>query len=188
MTLAFGDMDRMRSRDELGATPRFWRKAAAALTLSTTFQRLDFGTSITNEFPTNPAGQNLVAWDSGNKLIRFNGTTDRAYVFALTTEFKLTGLLVALTLPNHVRMRFVIPDGTSPGVDYYFPNHGAASGNEYVDFHPFMGNASNVHRQLEQVYADSVKRTNGLGIEVRLASSLLTGTATIEEAHIYMAA
>jgi len=158
--------------------PRMRVSRSASLTLSTTYQKVDFSGTSTynlNTFQNDPTtGNPMVYWDATNKIFKFYNTTDVNYLMYFTGACSST----LLTTPVSLRYRFVIPNGTSPGVPAYFPNPDT---DQYSD----LGPVSYVtHRPFDQTLPANiiqVVRTNGFYLEVALSNGTL-GTVTLDYA------
>jgi hypothetical protein len=164
------------------AGPRIRVNRAASLTLSTTFQRIDFnGTDAinVNTYPTNASSQKFVDWDSTNKKFLFRTTVDRNYIASIYLTTTNTSLLNTVNLTSaSLQMRFVVPNGVSAGVDYYFPdplNRGLIDLSLVNSVSPWTQN------YLDVVYANSLIQANGLAVDIRLSNTIL-GTTTLTAA------
>lgn len=188
MTVSTGDIDAAVRRGRAAPSPRLWKTLASPLTLSASFQRIDFSTLQVNEFPLLGAVR-TVDWDAVNKLVTFNDITDRSYVAYFTLEYTLAGITLPPVLPPvAVQLRYTIPNGGGPGVDLHYPNHGAASGNEYMTFSTVLANGGSVDHHPLHFLADSVLRANGGGVEVRVSVVPLLATLTLAAANLYVVA
>lgn len=165
--------------------PRFRANRTANLTLTTSWQTVDFnGTSSfnVNTFATiDGAGTRMVSWDSTNKLLKFNGDYDRNYAisFFVTTSTNL------ITTRSILQVRFVVPNGVSPGVDLIFPFPDDAT--PLVDMGEvtlLAGGVRHIPLNLD-LYSNAAIRTNGVRVEVRLSNSLITlGVSNMTSASI----
>lgn len=179
-----GDMimdrtDRNYKRGELDPQPRLRVNLTTAVTLSTTWTRLNFaGTSTrnTNTFPVLDTGQR-VWYDATNKLFRFTDTVDRNYDTYFNAKFSAANVLGALNLQTAtVQMRFAVPSPTP----VYFP---LPDSDGCVDLMP-VNLTSTVRTSLPFiVYANEGMRTYGLGVELRL-SGVMLGQAKLEAADL----
>ena len=164
--------------------PTFVREIASPVVLSSTFQRLDLATLRQNTFAEVSPDLKIVDWDSVNDLITFNNSYTQNYVAAINPKVTVASVVVTPILPTkRLQFRFVVPDGVSPGVNYYFPH---ATGDGFVDLGEIIYNGSWRHQQTTPITSTPDKRTNGVGLEVRLDSSLLTGTATLDYFSLYL--
>lgn len=163
--------------------PKHVRQIASTVTLTTTFQRLDLATLTANTFPS-VGSELLTDWDATNKLLTFNDSTTRNYMVALNAKTSASGIVAPpLAAPVYMQFRFVVPDGVSPGVDYYFPH---ATGDGYIDLQEITYNTPMRHQQVTPVTSDANKRATGVGCDVRLSAAPLTGTVTLPFFSIYM--
>jgi len=153
---------------------------SSSLALTTSWQVVDFsGTSPynVNTFAYDSSiGKNLVYWDSTSKLIKFSSSYDMNLITSLfaTTSTNL------LTTKATVQVRFVIPNGVSPGVDLYFPYPDETT--PYADLGEVTLLANGIKHQplILPIYANSSMRTNGFRVEIRLSNSLITlGTCSL---------
>jgi hypothetical protein len=163
--------------------PRIYREIGSSLPLTTSWQRLDLSVLNANTFPV--AGANrLVDWNSSSKVFTFNDSTTRNYIAALNMSIATSGVLVTpIVIPIKVQFRFVVPNGVSPGVDYYFPFSTSAG---YMDLKEVAWNGGDNVQRLTPVTSDLPKRVNGVGCDVRLSSSPLTGGISASAFSIYM--
>lgn len=194
MTASVNDFSKMMLMGQNTAVPKMWRNLSASISpMTTTWTRLDFATLVFNEFPAVTAGGlKLVDWDTTNKLITFNDQagSDHNYEVFFTTEVTATGISLPPILPPvSVQLRYVIPDAGGVGVHFYYPNHGAASGKEYMDFSDIIANNTVVHHQGEHFSAVSLVRAHGIGIDVRLSTSMpILSAANLDGAMMYIVA
>lgn len=169
--------DRDFMRGQTDPQPRLRANLTAALTLTTTWQRLNFaGASAynTNTFPM-INGNPLVYWDTVARVYRFQSPVDRNYDTTLNGKFQASNLLSALNLTTvSVQMRYVVPAPTP----IYFP---LPDGQGYVDLLNvnLLSATSGTFGLI--AYASQPIRTYGLGVELRLSGALL-GTATLQAA------
>lgn len=191
MSISTGDVARIVAQGTMASAPKLQRVTSGSLSLSTSWQRIDFATALVQEFPViTDAGLRTVDWDAGNKLLTFNDTVNRNYVAYFTLEHSATGVaLPPIMPPVSVQLRYTVPDAGGAGVDFHFPNNGAASGNEYMDFLPTLANGTWVDHHPVHIPAGAVLRAHGAGIEVRLSASLpALATASVDRAIVYLVA
>lgn len=164
--------------------PRIRLNRTAPLNVTTTWQDVDFnGTSQanTNTFGKDPvSGNNMVWYNPTTKLFRFYEPYDTNYLIRL--DFETTTNL--LTLRATLQYRFVVPNGTSAGVDYYFP---FSDGVGYADAYEVTVLATTMaHNSLViPTFVENRIRNNGFKLQVRLSNSLVTlGTCTLNSSAI----
>ncbi len=163
--------------------PRIHRQISGTVALSTAWARLDLATNNANTFSFLGAEQ-VVDWNVTDKLFTFNDGTTRNYIAALNAKITTTGIVAPpLAAPVYAQFRFIVPDGVSPGVDFFFP---FSTGDGFMDLQEVAYVSSMRHQQLTPVTADAAKRTNGVGCEMRLSAAPLTGTVTLAYFAIYM--
>jgi hypothetical protein len=181
MSIGPGDLDAAILRGGTAPAPKMQRTMSGALSLTTSWQRVDYATATLNEFPVvTDAGLHLVDWSSGSKIVTFNDQAagNHEYMIFLAIEAVTTGVTSPPILPAlTVQVRYTIPNGGGPGVDLHFPNHGAASGREYIDFADVLGNGATVAQLPIHVPATAVVRANGVGIDVQLSAAPPAGGA-----------
>lgn len=164
--------------------PRIFREISSGITLTTTFQRLNLATLTANTFPLVDGSERLVDWDATGKYLTFNSGVTQNYIAALNGKVTMSGITVPpLAAPIFVQFRFVVPDGVSPGVDYYFP---FSTGDGYMDLQMVSHNSSMRHQQLTPITSDAIKRATGVGCEARISANPLTGTCTLPYFSVYM--
>ena len=168
--------------------PRLRVSRTASLGITTSWQTLDFtGTETlnTNTFGIDPnTGLQLVSWDTTNKLFKFNHSEDVNY----TGFFFLSTTTTVITTRATLQYRCVIPNGTSPGVDFIFPFNVAGG---YADLGEATILTSQINNRTEPIalYANQAMRTNGFYIQIKLSNSLFTlGTCTLNYAAILIQA
>jgi hypothetical protein len=188
-----GDIDAAILRGGMLPAPRMQRTTTSSLPLTTSWQRINFVAANLNEFPiVTDAGTRLVDWDGINNLITFNDQAggNHEYMAFLTTEVTTTGVSAPPLLPGlAMQLRYVVPDAGGTGVHYYFPNHGAASGKEYVDFARIISDGVVVDQLPIHCPAGPAARAHGVGAEVRLSGSLPEGAAVdLTSSVLYMVA
>lgn len=154
--------------------PRIRVNKTSTQAMTTSWQTLDFdGTSTfnVNTFGSvDAAGNKMVQWDSTNKLFKFMGDYDRNFD---TTLFLSTSTNLITTRAS-IQVRYVIPNGVSPGVDLYIPFPDESQ--PYVDAGEVTLLANGVrHLPLPNpLYSNATIRANGLRVQVRLSNSLIT--------------
>jgi hypothetical protein len=97
-------------------------------------------------------------------------------------QFSTTTTL--LTIRAFMQIRFVIPNGVSPGVDFIFPftNNGA-----YVDLNEvtILSTAQNNKPFSIPLYTNAAIRANGFRVQARLSNALsIGGTTTLNYASL----
>lgn len=166
MTVVKDITDKDIASDNLQDEPFLRMNRTASLTLSTSFQRIDFNGTSTLNNNTYPIveGQTYrrVDWDLTNKLFKFNRTSTGIYNTNLGFQFN-GGLR-----PADIDIRFVIPVPTTP---IYFP------------FPDTMGyiTIAQIERLTDYAteYARTIRSTSpvqqyGLGIEIRTSAALVS--------------
>lgn len=161
--------------------PRLRVNRTASLSVTTSWQKIDFSGSSAlnvNTYGKDPvSGNPMVMWDSTAKLFRFYNKNDQNYIvfFNAITSVNL------ITTKATLRYRFVIPNGVSAGVNFYFPfpdNQSTA----YVDAGEVTLLAGGVNHSISPLplYVNDLIRNNGLWIEIQLSNSLVTlGVCTL---------
>ncbi len=163
--------------------PVMFRQAASNITLTTSWQRIDMATLTVNSFPLMTSTRR-VDWDATNKLITFNDTVTRNYVTALNARVQMSGITLApLVTPIYAQFRFIVPNGNGPGVDYFFP---FSTTDGFLDLQEVAYNATMRHQRLTPVTSDAMKRTNGVGCEMRINANPLSGTVVITHFSLYL--
>jgi hypothetical protein len=163
--------------------PVIFRQTSGSVTLTTNWQRLDLATQNVNSFPgTSPA--KTVDWDATNKLFTFNAATTRNYIATLNARVQMSGITLApLATPIYVQYRFVVPNGVSPGVDFFFP---FSTTDGFLDLQEVPYNSTMRHQRLTPITADASKRANGVGCEMRINANPLTGSVSVTHFSLYM--
>lgn len=157
--------------------PRLRVNRSATMTITTTFQRIDFSGSSAlnlNSFP-NLGVTPMVSYDSVNKLFKFNHDNGRDYNY--TSVFGAKTTVTILTVLSSLQYRFVIPNGVSAGVDFYFPYPDSVG---YADLGVITAVTDTaLNPAVLPIYTNTAMRTNGVGIDVRISTPLaLTATCT----------
>ena len=156
------------------AAPRMRVSRSASLTLSTSFQRLDFTGASTynvNTFGIDPtSGNPMVYWDATNKLFRFYNGMDQNLM--LTFFGQTTASL--LSINANLRLRFVVPNGVSSGVNLTFP---FPDGPGYTDVWPVTMTNTTARTYVLPIYISAPIRNNGFYVEAALSNALAIGTA-----------
>ena len=141
------------------------------LTLTTTWQRVDYnGTSTrnTNTFPNAPGTSNpLVEWDSTSKVFKFNTTVDKHYDLLMNYRINSSTLISLLNLTmTTVQLRFIVP---SPTPRYFpLPDDGG-----YIDI-AYTGLATDVRNTMNYILrAVPDVMQYGIGVEMRIAGTAL---------------
>lgn len=155
---------------------------SSALTLTTTFQKVDFNGTSTydiNTFGNDPTtGNNLVSWDATNKLFKFYDLNDKNYNIIIYFGTSAT----LLTTPTNLRYRFTVPNGISGGTDLHFPFPDTVG---YEDILPISFTSPNNRSHSTTIYLNPAIRTNGLYMEVCLSNTNL-GTNTLTECELLL--
>lgn len=161
--------------------PKIYREIASGLTLTTSWQRLDLSVDNGNSFSGSPK---IVDWNAVNKVFTFNNFMTQNYLAALNIKLTTAGILITpVVIPIKVQFRFVVPNGVSPGVDYYFP---FSTSDGYMDLQEIGWNGARNIQRTTLVTSDPPKRTNGVGCEVKLSSNPLTGSISASHFSLYM--
>jgi hypothetical protein len=152
--------------------------------LTTTFQTINFnGTESLNAnlFGIHPpTGKFLFDYDTATSLFKYYGNYDQG--FFISFQFKTTSTV--LTTRASLQLRFVIPNGVSPGVDLYFPFSGQG---DYVDLSEvtLLSVAQNNIPFEQNIYTNAALRINGFKIQVRISNPLAgIGTVTLNYASL----
>lgn len=164
--------------------PRLRVNRSTALTLTTTWQKIDFnGTSTynVNTFGKDESGNQMVMWDATNKIFRLWDKVDQNY----TLFVNVTTTVTAIATPANLRLRLVIPNGLGAGIPNYFPFPEEGG---YIDVGSVtllaIGMASKMAIPLP-LYLESTIRANGMWIEMCISNSLLLlGTCTLNNATV----
>lgn len=159
--------------------PRIRVNRSTSLALTTSWQDIDFnGTSSANSntFGKNPeTGNNMVWYDSSTKLFRFYDVYDKNYIIRLDPSTIST----LITVRSVLQYRFVIPNGVSAGVDYYFPYSDDGGYGDIGEVTIISVNTN--HRSLVlPIFVENKIRNNGFKLQLRLSNTLVTlGTCTL---------
>lgn len=152
--------------------PRLRINRSTGLQLTPSWQKIDFnGTSQfnVNTFGKDPVtGNQLVMWDSTSKQLRFYDKYDQNYLCFIN----MTTTTNMISTRASIQLRFVIPNGTSPGVPLYFP---FPSEGGYIDVGEATMIAANSVKMAVPIplYLDQTIRTNGLWVEMKLSNALI---------------
>jgi len=162
------------------AAPYVRQNRSSDLTLSTTWQRIDFNGSSTRNANTYPVVQDtnkLVEWDSTDKVFKFYNSATRNYdvVFNFHVNSSTIISLLNLTMTN-IQFRFVVP---SPTPRYFpLPDDGG-----YIDL-GMTGLASDVRDSVGYIVrAVADVQQYGIGLEIRIAG-LALGTIVLKTADV----
>jgi len=162
--------------------PRLRINRTTSLTLSTSWQDVVFnGTSPynVNTYGKEPTtGNPMVYYDSVTNLIRFYEQYDKNFNITLYLSTLATLISTRATL----QYRFVIPNGISTGVDFYFP---FPDSNSWTDIGEVTITAAQINHAAESIplYLTNNIRNNGIKLQLRLSNSLITlGTASLTTA------
>lgn len=172
------DNDMMKGNIE--ASPRFRINRSVSLNLSTVWQRIDFNGTSTYNINTYPVvnGQTykLVDWDAVNKLFKFYAPNDRNYTVQLFYKF------VGGLRPVDILYRFVIPvvvNGVPAPVYFPFPDS-----RQYANL-TSLQSISDTGSSLDlSIYANSLIRQYGIGLEMKTAQTQVTPVGLAEAAFI----
>lgn len=160
---------------EIQPGPRIRVSRQASLTISTSWQRIDFNgnTSLdVNTFPMMGDGTLQVYWDSANKLFRFNqNDVDRNFDVRFGTVFN-QGISAV-----NMQLRFVVPSPTP----LYFPFPSKAddttlNGRGYTDLDQLPAGVGTTYGTVykDNLYSNILARQYGVGVELKASASLLT--------------
>lgn len=154
--------------------PRFRVNKTTDQSITTSWQRIYFdGTSPLNVNTYSIVDDvNVVTWDNDNGVFKFNHPeTERNYLLTMYLE-------ISVSITNTRAMfqyRFVIPNGVSPGVDFYFPFPDNQP-NAYADLGELTLFTSVRHRlESQPIYTNQQILDNGLGIEYRMSNNVAMG-------------
>lgn len=161
--------------------PRMRVNRTASTVLTTTFQTIQFNGTSTLNFNTYPiesvSGKQYVWYDSTNNLFKVMGEVDKN----LTVQFFFKTTTTALAIGTSLQYRIVIPNGVSPGVDFYFPFPDDGGYGEIMTL-GLVTTATNAITVPLSVYANQSLRTNGFYLQARLSQAITLGTSTINSA------
>lgn len=177
--MSYSESEQMREMNNAVPAPRFRVNQSTPMTLSTTFQKVDFAGTSTRNTNTFPVGADklkpCINWDSTNKLFIFNSTVDKNYDVLFNA--KITGSAIQSLLNVNlaqVQMRYVVP---VPGNPIYFP---LPDSDGYVDLTSVGLSSTDRSTNSITIYANSAMRQYGLGLELRISNAFLGGaTATL---------
>lgn len=157
----------------LEGSPRLRANRSVTLALNTTWQRIDYNGNSAQNVNTFPMVEGqaypVLRYDSANKLFLFSDPVDRNYNVNLYFHFVSSGLF-----PNAAQMRFIIPNGVSPGVPLYFPFPDDGGFKDLCSFN--MASDLRV-TESTNIFVNNAMRANGLGVEIKLATGLILAQA-----------
>lgn len=161
---------------------------AAPLVLSPTWQKIDFGGNATlnvNTFPLSSDGINkMVYWDTTAKKFVFMTDVDRNYNISLFLKTTSSSLLnIANLAMATIQIQFVVPNGTSAGVDYKFPFPDDEDGAPGLDLNLINAISPWKQEYFSNTTIDERKRTNGMYVNVRI-SNVVPGTISLVAANL----
>ena len=164
--------------------PIIFRQIANTPALSAAgWTRMAMSVENANTFPSMGSAKR-VDYNTGTNLFTFNDTVTRNYIAAMNVRVVMAGITLApLATPIYVQTRFVVPNGSGPGVDYAFP---FSTTDGFMDLQEVAYNNTFRHQRLTPITSDAMKRTNGVGCEMRLNANPLFGTVTVTHFSIYM--
>lgn len=160
--------------------PRLRCNRTASLTLSTSWQTITFnGTSDlnVNTFGKDPvSGNQMVDLDATKQIINFTDIVDQNYICFMNLETNVTSVGTRATL----QYRCGIPNGVSPGVDFYFP-FPANQSTAFADIQEITVQIGGLRHNAQPfpLYLNSALRTNGMYIQLRISTALAVGSATL---------
>jgi len=163
------------------AEPRMRVNRSTNLTLSTSWQTLIFNGTSTANFNTygvnSDTGTQMISYNTTSNLFRVYGEYDKN----ITVQLFFTTLTTAISIGTTMQYRFVIPNGTSPGVDSYFPfpDNGGYGEIASLGLATIGMNSNSIPLP---VYANAAIRTNGFYIQVRLSNTITLGSSTLNSA------
>jgi hypothetical protein len=159
------------------ADPRIRVSCTPNLLLTTSWQTINFNGS--ESLDTNTFGMDPV---SGNRIFNYNTTTALFNYYGnydnnFFTSFQFTTTTTLLTVKATLQIRFVIPNGTSPGVDFVFPftNNGGYA--DLTDITILSTPINNTPFDFD-IYTNGQIRANGFKIQVKLSNALAIGGTT----------
>jgi len=152
--------------------------------ITTSWQTVVFnGTSALNfnYYPKDPTtGNQMIHWDGVNNKFRVYGDYNRQITLQLFA--KTTTTIIATS--SNLQMRIVIPNGVSPGVDFYFPFPEDGGLADIADITKLTEPLSFTITPLS-IYSNSAIIANGFYIQLRLSTPLLgLGTCTLNAANV----
>lgn len=151
------------ANDNLRASPRIRVNRTASMTLTTSWQDIDFtGTSTfnLNTYPDMTGGKS-VTWDAANKKFAFRSPEDRNY--ELTFYFAFAGGL----RPVDIYLRFAIPAPTP----IYFPFPDTRG---YINIATLERITDYGSEYNTTIYANAAMRQYGLKLQLKSGFTLLT--------------
>jgi len=158
--------------------PRMRVNRTAPLTLSTTWQTVDFnGTSTfnVNDFGNDPTtGKKMVSWDATAKLFRIYGDYNNTYLLQLFPTTTTTAVSVRSTL----QYRIVIPNGNGAGSDLYIP-YPEAGGYADINEVTILSTQMQHNPIIFGITATPAIRANGFYVQVRLSTLITLGSCTL---------
>ncbi len=163
--------------------PVIFRQISGNVTLTASWQRMNMSVENVNSFPSMGSAKR-VDWNAGSQLFTFNDPATRNYIATLNTRVAMAGITLApLATPVYVQFRFIVPNGNGAGQDYAFP---FSTTDGMMDLQEVAYNSTFRHQRLTPITSDAMKRTNGVGCEMRLNTAPLLGTVTVTHFSIYM--
>jgi hypothetical protein len=166
------------------ADPRLRVSALPNTLLTTSWQTINFNASESlnvNTFGINPPnGKLMFEYDPVTMLFKYYGNYDNAFFISFQFQSTTTILTTRATL----QLRFVIPNGVSSGVDFFFPFSDRGG---YVDINEItlLSFAQNNTGFEQNIYTNAALRANGFKIQVRLSNALAgIGTSTLNYASL----
>jgi len=160
------------------AEPRMRVNRSTSLLLSTSWQTLSFNGTSTNNFNTYGNDPNtsvpMISYNTTSNLFKVAGEYDKN----INVQLFFNTTTTAISVGTSLQFRIVIPNGVSPGVDFYFPFPDNGGYGEIMTLGLVTANMNSTTVPLA-VYANSALRTNGFYIQVRLSQAITLGTCTI---------
>jgi hypothetical protein len=167
------------SRGMIPSAPRIRVSRSSTLTLTTSWQTLDFnGTSAANvnTFPKDSNNVEMITYDTTAKKFKFSTSVDRNYALVIYIKTTATSILNALNLSmGSLQMRFVVPGGNTDGSDYYFP---FPDDGGYIDLNLVNSVSPWQQEYYTNIFVDQRKRTGGMQVQLKLSNTVL-GTVTV---------
>lgn len=179
--MGYNESEARRETNTNVADPRIRVNKTTAMTLSTTYQTVNFnGTSTynANTFTVLPGHTNQSVWyDPTTSLFNFMDNSDKNYVLYITTSITSSQLLATLNLTSaSLRLRLYIPAPTP--VTFPGPDVGG-----YIDLGPVNLTGQRNDYQPIAFFANALIRQYGFQVQLCL-SNVVLGTISLNGADI----
>jgi len=169
--MGYNESEANRETNTTVGDPRLRVNKTTAMTLSTTFQTLNFNGSSTyntNTYTTLQGQTSPSVWyDASTSLFKFTNNSDRNYTFYITTSITSNQLLSTLNLTSaSLRLRLYIPAPTP--VTFPGPDVGG-----YIDLGAVNLTGQRNDYQPIAVFANSLIRQYGFQVQLSLSNAVL---------------